>query len=47
MGKSKGMCGFVIIGYILYSVIGLVYLVMVFALVVFGGFLDVPCVQIA
>ena len=47
MGKSKGACGFVISGYILHSVIGLVYLIMVFAWVVFGGFLDVPCVHIA
>ena len=36
MGKSKGVCGFVMLLVMFYSVV-------VFVLVVFGGFLDVPC----
>ena len=46
MGKSKDTCGFVIIGYIWYSVLSLLF-GYGFCFVVFGGCLDVLCVHIA
>ena len=44
MGKSKAMCGFVMLLVCFVFCVGIVYLVVVFVLVVFGGFLD-PCGQ--